>query len=54
MELMERSLMQMEENVIAVQAAAFPGLAQWGQDKLDQCQGRWATLRKQVMKTFDG
>ncbi|KAK5620271.1 hypothetical protein CRENBAI_026384, partial [Crenichthys baileyi] len=49
MELMERSLMQMEENVMAVRATAFPALTQWGQDKLDQCQGRWATLSKQLL-----
>uniref|UniRef100_A0A087YNX0 Utrophin n=1 Tax=Poecilia formosa TaxID=48698 RepID=A0A087YNX0_POEFO len=49
MELMERSLMQMEENVQAVQATAVPGLAQWGQDKLDHCQERWATLSKQLL-----
>uniref|UniRef100_A0A3P9N7W7 Utrophin n=1 Tax=Poecilia reticulata TaxID=8081 RepID=A0A3P9N7W7_POERE len=49
MELMERSLMQMEENVKAVQATAVPGLAQWGQDKLDHCRERWATLSKQQL-----
>uniref|UniRef100_A0A3B5L058 Utrophin n=1 Tax=Xiphophorus couchianus TaxID=32473 RepID=A0A3B5L058_9TELE len=49
MELMERSLMQMEENVMAVQATAVPGLVQWGQDKLDHCQERWATLSKQLL-----
>ncbi|XP_047244031.1 utrophin isoform X9 [Girardinichthys multiradiatus] len=49
MELMERSLMQMEENVMAVRATAVPALTQWGQDKLDQCQGRWATLSKQLL-----
>lgn len=50
---MERSLMQMEENVMAVQATAVPGLVQWGQDKLDHCQERWATLSKQVMKAVN-
>ncbi|KAM4713318.1 utrophin isoform 4-T4 [Anableps anableps] len=49
MELMERSLMQMEENVKSVQATAVPGLAQWGQDKLNQCEERWATLSKQLL-----
>ncbi|KAM4522124.1 utrophin isoform 2-T2 [Odontesthes bonariensis] len=49
MELVERSLKQMEENVSAVQATAVPGLAKWGQDKLDECRGRWATLSKQLL-----
>ncbi|XP_072217830.1 utrophin isoform X2 [Leuresthes tenuis] len=49
MELVERSVKQMEENVSAVQATAVPGLAKWGQDKLDECQGRWAMLSKQLL-----
>ncbi len=52
MESVEGSLKQMGENVSAVQAAAVPGLAKWGQDKLDECQGRWDTLSKQVRKNF--
>lgn len=48
MELIERSLKQIEENVKAVQTAAVPGLVKWGQDKLDNCQGRWDKLSKQV------
>lgn len=47
---MEGSLKQMAENVSAVHAAAVPGLAKWGQDKLDECRGRWDTLSKQVRK----
>ncbi|XP_030578313.1 utrophin isoform X2 [Archocentrus centrarchus] len=49
MELVEGSLKQMGENVSSVQAAAVPGLARWGQDKLDECQSRWASLSKQLL-----
>ncbi|XP_078146088.1 utrophin isoform X3 [Centroberyx gerrardi] len=49
MESVESSLKQMRENVCAVQGAAVPGLAKWGQDKLDDCQGRWDTLSKQLL-----
>ncbi|XP_061603064.1 utrophin isoform X1 [Cololabis saira] len=49
MELVERSLMQMEENVSAVQTAAVPGLVKWGQEKLEECQGRWSKLSKQLL-----
>uniref|UniRef100_A0A4W6CVG9 Utrophin n=1 Tax=Lates calcarifer TaxID=8187 RepID=A0A4W6CVG9_LATCA len=38
-ESVEGSLKQMGENVSAVQAAAVPGLAKWGQDKLDEFRG---------------
>lgn len=48
MESVEGSLKQMGENVSSVQVAAVPGLAKWGQNKLDECQGRWDTLSKQV------
>lgn len=48
MELVERSLKQMEENVYAVQGAAVPGLAKWGKDKLEELEGRWDKLSKQV------
>lgn len=51
MESVERSLKQMEENVKAVQAIAVPGLAKWGQDRLEECQERWAELSAQV-RTF--
>lgn len=51
-ESVEGSLKQMGENVSAVQAAAVPGLAKWGQDKLDEFRGRWDTLSKQVRKTL--
>uniref|UniRef100_A0A672HY23 Utrophin n=1 Tax=Salarias fasciatus TaxID=181472 RepID=A0A672HY23_SALFA len=46
MEVVEGSLKQMGENVSAVQATEVPGLDKWGQDKLDECQGRWAALSK--------
>ncbi|XP_023135600.2 dystrophin isoform X5 [Amphiprion ocellaris] len=49
MELVEGSLKQMAENVSAVQGAAVPGLAKWGQDELDKCQGRWTALSKQLL-----
>ncbi len=52
MESVEGSLKQMGENVRAVQVAAVPGLTKWGQDKLDECQGKWDTLSKQVRKNF--
>lgn len=48
MESVEGSLKQIGENVSSVQAAAVPGLAKWGQDKLDGCQSRWDALSKQV------
>ncbi|GLD72355.1 dystrophin-like protein [Lates japonicus] len=48
-ESVEGSLKQMGENVSAVQAAAVPGLAKWGQDKLDESRGRWDTLSKQLL-----
>ncbi|XP_067339079.1 utrophin isoform X3 [Channa argus] len=49
MESVEGSLKQMAENVSAVQAATVPGLAKWGQDKLDECWGKWDTLSKQLL-----
>ncbi|XP_023808856.1 utrophin isoform X3 [Oryzias latipes] len=49
MESVERSLKQMEENVKAVQAIAVPGLAKWGQDRLEECQERWAELSAQLL-----
>ncbi|XP_005734563.1 utrophin-like [Pundamilia nyererei] len=49
MEQVEGSLKQMGENVNSVQAAALPGLARWGQDKLDECQARWTSLSKQLL-----
>lgn len=48
MESVESSLKQMGENVSAVQGTAVPGLASWGQDKLDQCRDRWESLSKMV------
>uniref|UniRef100_A0A8D0ABP4 Utrophin n=1 Tax=Sander lucioperca TaxID=283035 RepID=A0A8D0ABP4_SANLU len=47
MESVEGSLKQMGENVSAVKATAVPGLAKWGQDKLDRCQSKWDMLSKQ-------
>ncbi|XP_075939713.1 utrophin isoform X2 [Anarhichas minor] len=50
MESVEGSLKQMGENVSAIQTVAVPGLAKWGQDKLDECQSKWDTLGKQLLK----
>ncbi|XP_054474756.1 utrophin isoform X1 [Anoplopoma fimbria] len=50
MESVEGSLKQMGENVSAVQNAAVPGLAKWGQDKLDECRSKWDTLSKQLLR----
>lgn len=52
MESVEGSLKQMGENVKAVQAAAVPGLAKWGQDTVDESQSRWDTLSKKVQKSL--
>ncbi|XP_037541797.1 dystrophin [Nematolebias whitei] len=49
MEFVDRSLKQMEENVYAVQAAAVPGLAKWGKDKLEELEGRFAKFSKQLL-----
>ncbi|XP_034555010.1 dystrophin isoform X2 [Notolabrus celidotus] len=49
MESVEGSLKQMGENVSAVQAAAVPGLAKWGQEKLDKCRVKWDSLSKQLL-----
>ncbi|KAM9840476.1 utrophin-like isoform 2-T2 [Aulostomus maculatus] len=50
MESAEGSLKQMGENVSAVQATAVPGLAKWGQDKLDECRNKWDKLTKQLLR----
>lgn len=50
MESVESLVKQIGENVLAVQGAAVPELAHWGQAKLEECQGRWETLSKQVRK----
>ncbi|XP_063757579.1 dystrophin isoform X2 [Eleginops maclovinus] len=50
MESVEGSLKQMGENVSAVQATAVPGLAQWGQDKLDESRSKWDTLSKKLLR----
>ncbi|XP_034382901.1 utrophin isoform X2 [Cyclopterus lumpus] len=50
MESVEGSLKQMGENVSAVQTVAVPGLAEWGQDKLDECRSKWDTLGKRLLK----
>lgn len=50
MESVDCSLKQMGDNVSALQVAAVPGLASWGQDKLNECKDRWDLLSKQVRK----
>lgn len=50
MESVDCALKQMSENVSALQAVEVPGLANWGQEKLTECQGRWDSLSKQVRK----
>ncbi|CAB1340082.1 unnamed protein product [Coregonus sp. 'balchen'] len=49
MESVESLVKQIGENVSAVQGAAVPELAHWGQAKLEECQGRWETLSKQLL-----
>lgn len=49
MESVESLVKQIGENVLAVQGAAVPELAHWGQAKLEECQGRWETLSKQLL-----
>ncbi|XP_036405423.1 utrophin isoform X2 [Megalops cyprinoides] len=49
METVETALKQMAENVTAVQSGAVPGLASWGQPKLEEHQCRWETLSKQLL-----
>ncbi|XP_067428603.1 utrophin isoform X3 [Thunnus thynnus] len=53
MESVEGSLKQIGENVSSVQVAAVPGLAKWGQDKLDKCRSRWEELSKQLLRHQD-
>ncbi|XP_029983839.1 utrophin isoform X3 [Sphaeramia orbicularis] len=53
MESVESSLKQMGDDVCAVQAAAVPGLAKWGQEKLDECRSRWDALSKQLLNHQD-
>lgn len=50
MESVDCSLKQMGDNLSALQVAAVPGLANWGQDKLNECKDRWDSLSKQVGK----
>lgn len=47
MESVDCALKQMGETVSALEG---PGLANWGQDKLTECQSRWESLSKQVRK----
>lgn len=50
MESVDCALKQMGENVSTLQAFEVPGLANWGQDKLTECQSRWDSLSKQVRR----
>ncbi|KPP73982.1 utrophin-like, partial [Scleropages formosus] len=47
----EADLNQMLENVRSVQACALPGVATWGQLKLEECRSRWEKLSKQVLSS---
>uniref|UniRef100_A0A8C9V4T0 Utrophin n=1 Tax=Scleropages formosus TaxID=113540 RepID=A0A8C9V4T0_SCLFO len=38
-------------NVRSVQACALPGVATWGQLKLEECRSRWEKLSKQVLSS---
>lgn len=51
MESVQGALKQMDENVSAVQAAAVPGLAKWGQHTVGEFRSRLESLSKQV-ETF--
>nr|XP_033503851.1 dystrophin isoform X5 [Epinephelus lanceolatus] len=53
MESVEGSLKQMGENVSAIQTVAVPGLAKWGQDKLNECRSKWDDLSKQLLRHQD-
>lgn len=50
MESVDCALKQMGENVSALQAVEVPGLANWGQNMLTECQSRWDSLSKQVRR----
>ncbi|XP_035276172.1 LOW QUALITY PROTEIN: dystrophin [Anguilla anguilla] len=54
MEATDTALKQMEENVSAVQTCAVPGLTSWGQPRLEELQGRWGTLSKQLLSHREG
>ncbi|XP_077408097.1 utrophin isoform X3 [Vanacampus margaritifer] len=49
MESVQGALKQMDENVNAVQAAAIPGLAKWGQDTAEAFRSRLESLSKQLL-----
>ncbi|XP_018585755.1 dystrophin isoform X2 [Scleropages formosus] len=49
----EADLNQMLENVRSVQACALPGVATWGQLKLEECRSRWEKLSKQLQQHQD-
>lgn len=48
MEAVEADLKQVVGDAAAVRACAMPGLATWGQPKLEECQRRWDRLSAQV------
>ncbi|XP_015203173.2 utrophin isoform X3 [Lepisosteus oculatus] len=49
MDNVEMALKTMEGEVKAVQGHAVPGLARWGQPKLEECLVRWEKLSKQML-----
>ncbi|KAF4078503.1 hypothetical protein AMELA_G00199850 [Ameiurus melas] len=50
MEAVESSLKQAAATVAAVQQSAVPGLATWGKKELEEKQGRWDVLSKQLQQ----
>ncbi|XP_051909445.1 utrophin isoform X3 [Hippocampus zosterae] len=53
MESVQSALKQMDENVSAVQAAAVPGLAKWGQHTVGEFRSRLESLSKQLLSQQD-
>lgn len=54
MEAVESSLKETAVSVAAVQQSAVPGLATWGLKEVEEKQGRWDELSKQVRKERTG
>ncbi|XP_048842550.1 utrophin isoform X1 [Brienomyrus brachyistius] len=50
MEAVEADLKRVVGEAVAVRVGAMPGLATWGQPKLEECQRRWDRLSTQLQK----
>ncbi|TRY54899.1 hypothetical protein DNTS_021319 [Danionella cerebrum] len=50
MESMDSSLKQVIEDVTAVQQSTVPGLSNWIRRELEECQERWDTLSKELLR----